>query len=85
MPKPQTDEQFVADIARRIQRRHHKAPGYSSAPNLAFAVASMVVGQMPDEGQRDITVLKFVAAFRGSVDKYLAGAKTGVDRAKSRA
>jgi hypothetical protein len=80
--KPMTDEQFVADIAKRITRRGGRTWGHI---NMAFAVASMIVGQIEDDGKRDITVEKFSAAFRGSVDRYRRNMKLGVDGEKPRA
>jgi hypothetical protein len=82
MPKPQTDEQFAADIVRRLQGRVRRPSARSSAANLAFTVATIVVAQVENEGQRDMLVAKFSAAFRGAVDRYRENAKLGVDGAK---
>jgi hypothetical protein len=82
MPKPHTDEQFVADIAKRITRRGGRTWGHV---NMAFAVASMIVGQIEDDAKREQTVGKFAAGFAGAVETYRRNAKLGVDGAKSRA
>lgn len=77
MPKPQTDEQFAADIVRQVLRRGRLRG--ASATNLGFTVATIIVGQVEDDGERDLLVAKFSAAFRGAVDRYRANAKLGVD------
>jgi hypothetical protein len=83
MPKPLTDEQFAADLVKRIKRHVGSAASRTSAVNLAFTVATMLVGQIDDDDLRDMTVGRFSTSFAGAVDRYRGNAKISIDAAKA--